>query len=316
MATDDARVLKPKLTIDEQIDHLKTKGVTFERCSEPEAAAYLTDVNYYFRVTAYRTLFEKRVGGAHDGEYIGLDFADLIDLAALDQELRNVMLPMTIAIEHAAKTRIMKGVTDRADEDGYAIVADYLQSLPEDTRNRRIHEFARVRDSEYSRDVMEKYKGALPIWLFLELSSFGAFVSLYRFVALRWSDEKMLDEHYLLKKCLALRNAAAHNVPIVNGFNQRRGKIKISNLVSQAVKEARVSKRVRAAKLGNPRLQQIVTTAYLYAEMVHEEDLAPDDREGIARWIDLAEAMMRSVPHNDAIRSSFDFLIKVFDKWM
>ena len=56
MATDDARVLKPKLTIDEQIDHLKTKGVTFERCSEPEAAAYLTDVNYYFRVTAYRTL--------------------------------------------------------------------------------------------------------------------------------------------------------------------------------------------------------------------------------------------------------------------
>jgi hypothetical protein len=34
---------KPMLSIDEQINHLKSKDVTFRLCSEEEAAAYLTD---------------------------------------------------------------------------------------------------------------------------------------------------------------------------------------------------------------------------------------------------------------------------------
>ena len=38
---------KPMLAVEEQIAHLKSKGVEFELCSEKEAAAHLTDETYF-----------------------------------------------------------------------------------------------------------------------------------------------------------------------------------------------------------------------------------------------------------------------------
>lgn len=104
---------KPKLTVEEQIEHLKFKGVTFELCSEEEAAECLSDKTYYFKVAAYRALFDKRVGGERDGEYVGLDFGHLRDLAAIDHMLRYTLLPMTLDVEHFAKVKLMRRV-DRA----------------------------------------------------------------------------------------------------------------------------------------------------------------------------------------------------------
>ena len=54
---------KPLLTVEQQIEHLKSKGVTFKLCSEKDAAQYLSERTYFFKIAAYRTLFEKRVGG-------------------------------------------------------------------------------------------------------------------------------------------------------------------------------------------------------------------------------------------------------------
>ena len=39
---------KPILTIEQQIEHLKQKGVAFELCSEEEAADYLRDKCNFF----------------------------------------------------------------------------------------------------------------------------------------------------------------------------------------------------------------------------------------------------------------------------
>lgn len=61
---------KPLLTVEQQIGHLKSKGVTFELYSENDAAEYLSRRIYFFRLAAYRSLFEKRVGGPRDGQNI------------------------------------------------------------------------------------------------------------------------------------------------------------------------------------------------------------------------------------------------------
>ena len=82
IAEDNKR--KPKLTVEEQIEHLKSKGVTFELCDEGEASRILSEQDHYFRLAAYRVLFPKRVGGKHDGEYAELDFGQLVDLAGID----------------------------------------------------------------------------------------------------------------------------------------------------------------------------------------------------------------------------------------
>ena len=72
--------------------HLKQRGVSFELCAEAEAAHILAGRDHYFRLAAYRVLFPKRVGGPRDGQYAGLDFGHLVDLAAIDRELRGFLV--------------------------------------------------------------------------------------------------------------------------------------------------------------------------------------------------------------------------------
>ena len=55
---------KPILTIEQQIEHLKQKGVAFELCSEEEAADYLRDKCNFFKLASYRKLFSKYEGPA------------------------------------------------------------------------------------------------------------------------------------------------------------------------------------------------------------------------------------------------------------
>lgn len=126
------------------------------------------------QLAAYRVLFEKRIGGAHDSEYVGLDFGHLRDLAAIDHILRYTLLPMTLDIERFAKVRLMREVTDRADEDGYSIVADYLESLSERNRSIREKEMERLKRDRYSGGMARKYDEEKPVWVLIELLSFGA----------------------------------------------------------------------------------------------------------------------------------------------
>ena len=176
MTSDDAsiRARKPKLTVDEQIDHLRSKGVTFDLRPEEDARETLSDKTYYFKLAAYRVLFDKRVGGERDGEYVGLDFGQLRDLAAIDHMLRYTLLPMTLDIEHFAKAKLMREVTERVGEDGYSIVADYLESLSERNRSIREKEMERLKRDRYSGGMARKYDEEKPVWVLIELLSFGA----------------------------------------------------------------------------------------------------------------------------------------------
>ena len=48
---------KPILTIEQQIEHLKQKGVAFELCSEEEATDYLRDKCKFFTRASSSRLF-------------------------------------------------------------------------------------------------------------------------------------------------------------------------------------------------------------------------------------------------------------------
>ena len=135
----DPHARKPILTIEQQIEHLKQKGVAFELCSEEEAADYLRDKCNFFKLASYRKLFSKYEGGPRDGRYVDLDFGQLRLLAALDQELRHALLGMTLDIEHFQKVTLLREMEDRG-EDGYAIVADYMASLTTANREYRLRE--------------------------------------------------------------------------------------------------------------------------------------------------------------------------------
>ena len=84
------------------------------------------DRTYYFRLAAYRLLFGKRVGGERDEQYVNLDFGHSKTLAALDRDLRYALLPLTLDVEHAARTKLVRIATERENEDGYSIAADCM----------------------------------------------------------------------------------------------------------------------------------------------------------------------------------------------
>lgn len=54
---------KQWLTINEQIAHLKARGVQFERMDEAAAREQLQQENNFFRLTAYRKNYPKHPGG-------------------------------------------------------------------------------------------------------------------------------------------------------------------------------------------------------------------------------------------------------------
>jgi len=163
---------KPLLTVEQQLVHLKAKGVTFDLCNEEEAATYLSDKCQFFRVIAYRKLFDKHVGGERDGQYINLDFAQLRYLAGLDRQFRDVMLAMSLDIEHFAKVRLLHEPTLHADEDGYSVVADYREELKSNGRMYMENELRARKGDDYCGDIIQKYAGGMPLWALLEVVSF------------------------------------------------------------------------------------------------------------------------------------------------
>lgn len=211
---------KPILTIEQQIEHLKQKGVAFELCSEEEAADYLRDKCNFFKLASYRKLFSKYEGGPRDGRYVDLDFGQLRLLAALDQELRHALLGMTLDIEHFQKVTLLREMEDRG-EDGYAIVADYMASLTTANREYRLRELKMSGRSPYSSSLYAKYSGDMPAWAFLELTSFGTLIDFVRFCARRWGDRRLEASHYDLKRVKSVRNCAAHGSCLINCFAER-----------------------------------------------------------------------------------------------
>lgn len=55
--------MKPLLSVDDQIEHLKKKGVTFNIYDENYAKHYLTNHNNYFKLAAYRKNYDKHPDG-------------------------------------------------------------------------------------------------------------------------------------------------------------------------------------------------------------------------------------------------------------
>ena len=79
---------RPMLGVSQQIERLKEKGVTFDLCDEERAADILARKNNYLRITSYRKLYERQEEGPNVGDYVNLDFGDLVAISSLDRRLR------------------------------------------------------------------------------------------------------------------------------------------------------------------------------------------------------------------------------------
>ena len=142
--------MKKKLTIDEQIEDLKKKGVTFEIMCEEDAKKFLRYNNYYFKLKSYAKNYPIN---PKNGKYVNLEFAYLVELSKLDMYLRKIILGMCLDVEHILKTRMLYDVSQNEKEDGYNIVKKYLWAYP----NTKIEILQKANSYNFTSDLAEKH---------------------------------------------------------------------------------------------------------------------------------------------------------------
>ena len=298
---------KPLLTVERQIIHMKTKGITFDLVSEEDAAAYLRDRCQFFRVYAYRKSFEKHVGGKRDGQYVNLDFGHLKLLSSLDRRLRDALLPMTLDVEHFAKVRLL-AAAENHDEDGYSAMRDYLASVSRRQRSYLDAELDRREDDPYVGDVVRKYRCGMPLWAFCEVVSFGAFLGVLRFCADRWGDRELLDLHYHLKWVKSIRNACAHGSCVVNDLSERPpGRWRAPDVVTRALAACGVPRRLRAKRLRSPRMAQMCTLLYLYGRIVPDGAVRADRKRALDDLFGYLDGEGSILPQESPVAASLAF---------
>lgn len=308
-------IVKPKLSIDEQIEHLKVKGVLFNIMDEKTAKDYLRKHNNYFKLTAYRKNYSKHPDGENKDKYIKLEFAYLVDIAISDMKLRYQIIHMALDIEHHVKLQLLQKI-DASDEDGYQIVKDYIDSLPENQRNQLLSEISRNENNIYCGDIINKYNPDYPIWAFVEIIPFGRVISFYGFCANRFQDKKMNNTYYQLLTCKEIRNAAAHSNCILNDLKSGTAKHATSNDVTKELAKIRaISKGFRNIKMSNARIQQVVTLLYVHKNIVTSDGIRKNECAELAKVVDRMFQNEVYYKENDIIKGTFNYLKLVVDNW-
>ena len=308
-------IVKPKLSLDGQIEHLKEKGVLFNIMDEAEARDYLGQHNNYFKLTAYRKNYDKHPAGENKDKYINLEFAYLVDIAVIDMQLRYRIVHMALDLEHHTKLQLL-GKMDEYNEDGYQVVQDYIDSLDEKQRKIFDSEINRNKGNIYCGDIIAKYEGAFPVWAFIEIVPFGRLVAFYGFCADRFSDKSMKDTFYRLLTCKEIRNASAHSNCILNNLKAKTAAHSTNAAVtSELMKIKGMNTNFRKNRMSNARIQQVVTLLYTHKDMVESEGIKRSESEDLKKIMERVDKNYDYYNTNPMIKGTFDFLKLVVDSW-
>lgn len=270
------------LCVDDLIAHMNSKNIKFEIFSITDATPYLESNSNYFKLTSYRKNYSKYVDGPNTGKYENLDFAFLVELSRIDVELRHVLLNMCLDIEHFLKVALVKDVEknmkNNTGEDGYRIVSDFIaysedNALDADNspKVKKTFSFSKKieqsRKNPYCKDLVEKHKDNMPIWVFLEILSFGEFESLIGFYQ-RTNQLSLKIDIKSLDRVRQIRNAAAHNNCVINDLTSSESCIRSPRFITDFLAKAGVNENARDKKLSNKRINQIVHLFYIYNSVV------------------------------------------------
>ena len=283
---------KKKLSIDEQIEHMKNLGIKFNLVSEEQAKAYLENDTYFFKIKAYAKNYDKN----KEGKYTNLDFGYLKELSLLDVWLRNLVLFLCLQLEHYLKVEINRHICQNEKEDGYNIIEEYKKS---DFYKRRNASEGKAK-SHYNEDIVEKYKNDYAIWNFMEIMSFGELIELYKcyFSIYEEKKEKLYDYLFCAKH---LRNACAHNNCILNNVRKMTKKTNVA-LLSYVNANSNLSSKTINTQCKKVIVNDFVSLLYCVSKLV----LPLNNRTRIKQ--ELEKFVERTKEHITYFKSNSDIL--------
>lgn len=214
--TKDGNVtVKPATTIEQQVNILKSRGLEIQ--DEAEAAKVLECTNYY-RLRGYYIHLQKE---GSDDFIEGTSFNQICALHDFDNELRNLLLKILLDIEVVARSRIAYSIAHAWGPMGYRDESNYGDNKHEkfETLMNRIDDDLSKSRERFIKTYIEKYDGQFPIWVAVEVMSYGDLSKLYALLPTEIkkriaSAYEGLDDALLTNwiQCSSiLRNLCAHN---------------------------------------------------------------------------------------------------------
>lgn len=298
---------KRKLSFDEMIDHLESKNITFNIINKKDARIMLEQSNYLYKITAYRKNFEKN----QQGQYKDLEFGILNDLATIDMRLRYLVLQMCLDIEHSLKTRILADITNNVNEDGYTIVNDYLTSTSE-----TIDSYMESMSWEYhyNHGIYDKHHENPPIWVLMEIMTFGKFVKFVEFYS-KERDSKYRDLNKVLRYVKNIRNSAAHNSPVLLDIVQIN-QLKRSptyTITSFIQKIHSISKDSRRKRLSNKRVHDLTALLYVFDAYVTSKGIRQIRYGEFDRLLKRCRTYEDYYQKNQGLVAVYKYFVKIID---
>lgn len=259
--------MKQLLSIDELIQHMKNRGITFNEISENDAKQFLQNNNYYMKLAAYRANYDKCDTGKRQGQYKKLDFGYLKELSTIDMYLRYIVMDMCLDIEHVIKVRLIKNITNNPSEDGYDIVRKFIA---QDDNLRILKNIRSHKSGEYCKDLIEKYYPYFLVWVFVELISFGDLLYFCSFYEKIYGVQ--IINNKLMNTVRDVRNAAAHSNCLLNKMTEKIDSTKqVNNEISSFIIGMKnISKTSRVNNLSYKFTNSFVTVLYVYDSLMNE----------------------------------------------
>lgn len=303
----DEHITNKKLLTSEQIiAHMEHKGILFDIISKNEAKIFLEQHSYYFKLAAYRKNYDKSLVGKNIGKYINLDFAYLKDLYTIDVQLRSIILQMCLDIEHFLKTMLLKDIENNELEDGYNIVNKW------DEQNFCRDKIKKYLKTSYCRELIIKYEPNYPIWVLVELISFGDLCKLIEFYN-KIYPKRLPFNVKLLFPIRDLRNACAHSNCLIHDVRADYGS-KPNAIVLKAIQSMKdIGKRIRNTKLRNKPIHDFICLLYVYPLIVESNNLLRLRKNALHQLI--KKRMLKHVNYyekNLTLQTTYQFIRKVW----
>lgn len=159
----------------------------------------------------------------------------------------------------------------------------------------------------------------IPVWVFIEVISFGQYLHFYEFCTNRSSNTQnkktLTSRLYLMRTVKDLRNACAHNNCIINDLRAPVAQNFKPNLqVTNALANIGISKGVRKKHLNRVVFYQILVTFYTHINIVSSSGV----HNHISHELQNFKSRLyrdNDYSRNDIINSSFKLFIKLIDNW-
>lgn len=202
-----------------------------------------------------------------------LDFSYLVELSVLDMEFRFLIIRMCLNIEHASKVYIINKCIDH-HEDGYSIVEEYFENQSNNIKDKIL----KNANNSYCMDLVVENQNRMPLWVLIEVVSFGDLCHFYKFVSQKGYVKT--EEVDLLFHVRNFRNAAAHNHCLFSQLKSQNERP--LPIVSQYVANYdNITKSERRSRLASKCINDFVTLLVSFEYYIKSDGIRKHTKEDI-----------------------------------